>query len=104
MWHKTELTARQANGRGDVALAIKLYAQSIDEARDPNLHWSELQSALASAALFHEFVTQNFQVALKLYRESEAILNEHLGADSREARNFAECVAHCEAEANSGGG
>jgi hypothetical protein len=98
-WHRTELAARQANGRGDVDLAIRLFAQSVDEAREPSLHWSELQSALAGSALFHEHVTHNFSLALADYRESQAILNQNIGEDSREARMLAECVAECEAKA-----
>lgn len=102
-WHRTELAARQANGRGDVSLAVKLFAQSVEEARNPEFHWSELKSALSGSALFHEHVTHNYSLALAQLREAQAILNQHIGADAHEARNFAECVAGCEAKAEAAG-
>ena len=97
-WHKTELAAREANGRGEHVLAIQLMSQSVDEARDPSLPWHELQSALAGSALFHEHVTLDFPLALKHYQESYAILSSNIGADARESISFAECMAECAAK------
>jgi len=99
-WRKTELATRDANGRGDRDAAVRLIAQSVDEARDPSLPWNELQSALAGSALFHEHVTLNLALALQCYRESYEILASNIGADSREATNFAECMAECETKLN----
>ena len=97
-WQKTELAAREANGRGDRELAIRLMAQSIEEARDPALAWNDLQSALAGGALFHDFITENFSLALEYYRESYAILIANIGADHCESKSFAEFITDCEAK------
>ena len=97
-WHKTELAAREANGRGDRKLAIQLMAQSVAEARDSSLPWHELQSALAGSALFHEHITLNFSLAMKHYRESYKILSSNIGQDNRESMSFAQCMAECEAK------
>ncbi|TWU05792.1 hypothetical protein [Stieleria varia] len=97
-WHKTELAAREANGRGDRELAIQLMAQAVTEARDPSLPWHELQSALAGSALFHEHVTFDFALAMAHYRESHEILSSNIGADARESVSFAECMAECAAK------
>ncbi|TWT81680.1 hypothetical protein CA13_31330 [Planctomycetes bacterium CA13] len=97
-WHKTELAAREANGRGDRELAIQLMAQSVTEARDPSLPWHELQSALAGSALFHEHVTFDFALAMDHYRESYDLLSSNIGADARESMSFAECMAECAAK------
>ncbi|MGI9455384.1 MAG: hypothetical protein ACR2NU_02420 [Aeoliella sp.] len=99
-WNLTTTAAREASGRDEYDLANNLIAQSIEEARDPNLHWSELQSALAGSALIHEHVTYNDALALTHYRESLAILNELIGADAHDARTFAECLAECKAKAH----
>ncbi|QDT64672.1 hypothetical protein V22_19130 [Calycomorphotria hydatis] len=99
-WHNTELAAREANGRGERELAIRLMAQSIDEARNPSLPWHELQSALAGSALFHEYVTRDYALAFRHYRESYAILCSNIGADSRESLSLAECMADCEKKLN----
>ena len=103
-WHKTERAAREANGRGERELAIRLFAQSINEARNPSLPWHELQSALAGSALFHEHITRDYALALKHYRESYAILCSNIGAESRESISFAECMADCEKKLNDAAG
>jgi hypothetical protein len=43
-------------------------------------HDTELQSALAGAALFHEFVTEDFELALRFYHESPTLLEQNIGA------------------------
>ena len=99
-WKSVFDEARLAYGRGDTQAAICLVSEAVAIARESDVSWHHLQSALCGAGLFHQHCTHNYHEALRCFRESHTILAENIGAESREARSLFQHVEDCQRELN----